>query len=163
MENICIKVNERTAKLVKSPAILADRYSELPINIDSLYSVELWSDGHVTVTRRFDEVVAFLRGGQSSRDFLPYTIGLEIQLAVMAARLLGNSRVLGEHADDDEVISKFFAVDASGDQPRIFGCLLTFIRQCWRSPDSLLGECERVTVNLDSGRVVQIGGVPLRR
>jgi hypothetical protein len=161
--NFCIKVNNRTAKLIKDPAILADRYSVLPINIDSLYSVELWSDGQMRVTRQFDEMLAFLRGEGSSRDLLSYSIGFEVQLAVMAARLRGNSRVLGEDVEDDEVISKFFTVDPIGDHPRISGCLLTFTRQYWRSPDSLIGECERVTIDLDSGRVVQIYEVPLRR
>lgn len=162
METMRISINTRTARLKKAPAILAERYSEFPVNRDSMYSVELQEGTQTFNTRQLIDLFGFLRNNQHVLDFLHALVGQETELAAIAARLLGNARVYGEDAADDEHMYGLFELKRAGMRPHIQGSELVFVQQIWRTPDSLIGECEKINLDLETGAITRIDPIPLR-
>ena len=162
MEVLKVSFGRRTVRLMKNRAILSDRYSEFPVNRDSMFSVVVEMDGLARTTRRFPEVVRFLRADAPLDEFLQGAKSIALPLAIIFARLANGGRILGEDAVRDEHMRELFALQGTENQPQLCGSSLIFVQRVWRSPDNLVGECEQVRVSLDSGEIQEVAVIPQR-
>lgn len=146
-----VSIGNRTAQLIQHATVMSPRFSEFPSNIGTMFSVTLTEGTSSRVSQSIPEVIRFLRGDLSTERFLAAIRGSETALAVTLSRLLGNTCVFGESADQDELMRQSFDLGRAAGPPRLTGASLHFTHQVWRSPDSLIGQCERVQVDLASG------------